>query len=35
MKSYDFSFGDPLQAPPLPALAEPRFDAEESQFLLG
>ena len=35
VKSYDFSFGDPLKAPPLPPLAEPRFDAEESQFLLA
>ena len=35
VKSYDFSFGDPLQAPPLPPLAEPRFVAEESQFLLA
>ena len=23
VKAYDFSFGDPLHAPPLPALAEP------------
>ena len=35
VKSYDFSFGDPLNAPPLPALAEPTFDAEAGQFLLS
>ncbi len=34
VKAYDFSFGDPLHAPPLPALAEPEFDAEARQFLL-
>ena len=35
VKSYDFSFGDPLNAPPLPPLAEPTFDAEAGQFLLA
>ena len=35
VKSYDFSFGDPLNAPPLPPLAEPTFDAEADQFLLA
>ena len=34
VKSYDFAFGDPLHAPPLPPLAEPTFDAEAGQFLL-
>jgi glycogen debranching enzyme len=35
VKSYDFSFGDPLHAPPLPPLAEPTFDPEAHQFILG
>jgi glycogen debranching enzyme len=35
VKAYDFSFGDPLHAPPLPPLAEPRWDAGASQFVLG
>ena len=35
VKSYDFSFGDPLNAPPLPPLVEPTFDAEAGQFLLA
>ena len=35
VKSYDFAFGDPLHAPPLPPLAEPTFDAEAGQFLLA
>ena len=34
VKSYDFAFGDPLKAPPLPALAEPHFDFDARQFLL-
>ena len=35
VKSYDFSFGDPMHAPPLPPLAEPGFDMEARQFLLA
>jgi glycogen debranching enzyme len=34
VKGYDFSFGDPLHAPPLPALVEPTFDGGSRQFLL-
>ena len=34
VKSHDFALGDPLTAPPLPELVEPRFDPENNQFLL-
>src|SRR5262249_1639602 len=34
VKSHDFALGDPLGAPPLPPLVEPRFDEENNQFLL-
>jgi glycogen debranching enzyme len=34
VKSFDFSFGDPLHAPPLPPLVEPTYDPEARQFLL-
>ena len=34
VKDYDFALGDPAHADPLPALAEPRFDEENNQFLL-
>jgi glycogen debranching enzyme len=34
VKAHDFALGDPLRAPPLPPLVEPRFDAENNQFLL-
>jgi glycogen debranching enzyme len=34
VKNYDFSLGDPLQAPPLPHPAEPRYEEEENQFVL-
>ena len=34
VKAYDFSFGDPLHAPPLPALADPLYEAESGQFVL-
>ena len=35
VKAYDFSFGDPLHAPPLPPLAEPRVRRRTRQFLLA
>jgi glycogen debranching enzyme len=34
VKARDFALGDPLHAPPLPPLVEPRFDEEDNQFLL-
>jgi glycogen debranching enzyme len=34
VKDYDFSFGDPAHADPLPPLVEPRFEPEHNQFLL-
>jgi glycogen debranching enzyme len=34
VKNYDFALGDPLRAPPLPPAVEPRYDAENVQFLL-
>jgi len=34
VKARDFALGDPLHAPPLPPRVEPRFDAENNQFLL-
>ncbi len=34
VKAHDFALGDPLNAPPLPPLVEPRFDEENNQFLL-
>jgi glycogen debranching enzyme len=34
VKGYDFSFGDPLHAPPLPALVPARFDSDAGQFVL-
>jgi glycogen debranching enzyme len=34
VKQHDFSLGDPLRAAPLPPRAEPRFDAENGQFVL-
>ena len=34
VKNYDFSLGDPLQAPPLPHPAEARYEEEENQFVL-
>ena len=34
VKNYDFTLGDPLQARPLPDLAEPRFEEDENQFVL-
>ena len=33
VKSHDFSLGDPLQAPPLPQLADARYEEEENQFV--
>jgi len=33
VKEHDFALGDPLHAPPLPALVEPRFDADANQFV--
>jgi glycogen debranching enzyme len=35
VKGYDFSFGDPLHAPPLPPLVPARFDPEASHFVLA
>jgi glycogen debranching enzyme len=35
VKAYDFAFGDPLHAPPLPPLAEPLFDGDAGHFLLS
>jgi len=34
VKNYDFAFGDPLKASPLPPLAEARYEEEENQFVL-
>jgi len=34
VKDYDFSFGDPAHAGPLPPSVEPRFDPVHNQFLL-
>jgi glycogen debranching enzyme len=34
VKDYDFSFGDPAHAGPLPPPVEPRFDPVHNQFLL-
>jgi glycogen debranching enzyme len=34
VKTYDFSLGDPLKAPPLPHPAEARYEEEENQFVL-
>ena len=33
VKDYDFAFGDPDAADPLPPLVEPSFDEENNQFL--
>ena len=33
VKEHDFALGDPLHAAPLPALVEPRFDADVNQFV--
>lgn len=33
VKEHDFALGDPLHAQPLPALVEPRFDADANQFV--
>ena len=33
VKSHDFALGDPVQAPPLPQLAEARYEEEENQFV--
>ncbi len=35
VKSYDFSFGDPLHAPPLPPLTDPTFEPDTREFLLA
>lgn len=35
VKAYDFSFGDPLHAEPLPPLVEPAYDAAAHQFVLA
>jgi glycogen debranching enzyme len=34
VKNWDFSFGDPAHAEPLPPLVAPRFDSEGNQFVL-
>jgi glycogen debranching enzyme len=34
VKSYDFTLGDPLRAPPLPPPVPVRYEAEHTQFLL-
>jgi glycogen debranching enzyme len=34
VKAHDFALGDPLHAPPLPPLVQPRFDADSNQFVL-
>jgi glycogen debranching enzyme len=34
VKEHDFALGDPLNAPPLPPPVEPRYDAENNQFVL-
>ena len=33
VKSHDFALGDPVQAPPLPQLADARYEEEENQFV--
>jgi glycogen debranching enzyme len=33
VKAHDFALGDPLHAPPLPPLVEPRFDPDNRHFL--
>ena len=35
VKEHDFALGDPLRAPPLPPLAEPRYDEQNSQFVFA
>jgi glycogen debranching enzyme len=35
VKDYDFSFGDPAHADPLPPLVEPTFEEEHNQFLFA
>ena len=35
VKAHDFALGDPLHAPPLPALVEASFDEAGNQFLLA
>ena len=34
VKNWDFSFGDPTHAEPLPPLVAPRFDSDGNQFVL-
>src|SRR5918912_201438 len=34
VKAYDFALGDPLGAPPLPALVPPSYDGANRQFVL-
>jgi glycogen debranching enzyme len=35
VKNWDFSFGDPTHADPLPPLVAPRFDSDGNQFVLA
>src|SRR5262249_23313277 len=34
VKEHDFALGHPMHAPPLPPLADPRWDKEHNQFVL-